>query len=128
MSLRMLTGVFVGVCVLVLFATTPVARAYVQGGDALIGKSLDGIASSRPPTSQSNWNKARLRPVEQPWSNRRPGNAPMGEDPSAPIPEPGTLTLASLGLFALGAAMRRRRGTHAAAKSAVPSQIPATHS
>lgn len=119
MSLRLLTGVFTGICVLVLTASTPVARAYVQGSDALAGKSSDGNASAKAPANLASWDKARVNPAERPWRNRKSGNEGSGgggsDEASAPIPEPGTLTLASLGLLALGSAMRKRRGAQAPA-------------
>lgn len=35
---------------------------------------------------------------------------PLGDQPTRPVPEPGTMVLASMGLMALGAAARKRRG------------------
>jgi len=47
------------------------------------------------------------RPEPQPLGV--PG-APNDETPTRPVPEPGTMALTSLGLLALGAAARKRRG------------------
>jgi hypothetical protein len=56
----------------------------------------------------------------KPWVDEGPTTGPAGETPSAPVPEPGTIALASMGLMTLGASLRNRiraRG-HAAEKQA----------
>jgi uncharacterized protein (TIGR03382 family) len=35
---------------------------------------------------------------------------PSNDEPTRPVPEPGTMVMASMGLMALGATLRRRRG------------------
>jgi hypothetical protein len=41
--------------------------------------------------------------------NRRAPETTPGDRPTNPVPEPGTMILTSMGLIALGAAVRRRR-------------------
>lgn len=116
MSLRVVTGLFSGICMLLIFAATPVARAYVQGGDLLNGKHLDRNASAHPTTTTNMvLDRSRMRQPETPWGGHPPGQRPRDDETAAPIPEPGTLTLASLGLLALGAALRKRSSTPAQA-------------
>ena len=118
MSLRVLISLFTGICMLLIFAATPVARAYVQGGDLLVGKNSGRSAAPQPTLTTMVRNRSSIRQPETPWGGHPPGQRPRDDETSAPVPEPGTLTLASLGLLALGAAMRKRRTARALAAQA----------
>ena len=53
---------------------------------------------------------AQSGPMRREAIPRDPIKVPVGEDrPARPVPEPGTMALASMGLIALGAAARGRR-------------------
>ena len=93
--------------VALVLAGTP-SFAYVQAGH------LDGGAKAAPaPTS--NYQTSPGIGANTPGSDSGPGlgiNEPAGEDgllPVRPVPEPGMMALASMGLLALGVAGRARR-------------------
>lgn len=102
-----------------LLAAIP-AMAYVQPGslnqNAKVGaqqsnnhrttKDMDGGSSSGSSIVGSQRNDAGAVTTdpfdEVPLEN--------GDSPSKPVPEPGTMAMASLGLLAIGAALRHKRG------------------
>ena len=80
--------------------------AYVQSGQLL----------QKDPQSDQNSANARQKPHR--WMDPSPGTnptpepvfEPLTDGATRPIPEPGTMVLASLGLLALGVSRARHRG------------------
>jgi len=98
MSIRVLT-----LLVLMALAATP-AFAYVQPGTFVGSDKSMGLL---PPSPIS------LNDVSDPPGVTgiiAPSESPVTDGASAPVPEPGTMAMASMGLMALGATLRRRRG------------------
>ena len=112
MTLRVLSSLYAGACVLLILLTPSLARAFIQEGQAHITQSPDKVASEGPAATMPALETSRILPEGRLGQGRGPEREPLREDTSAPVPEPGTITLASMGLLALGLARRKRRGTH----------------
>lgn len=94
------SGLFVGASALLFATLAPMAVAGTPKGDDSIWQDSDNRAGSG---SRAGQDKGRFH--RGPRGERNP----MGEKPVAPVPEPGTMALVSLGLVSLAAAMRKRR-------------------
>jgi len=83
--------------------------AYVQGGQ-LLGNAAGNAASTNHFNRVPEWIDGHGTFEGPPANPGQPTYDPFSEAPSRPIPEPGTMALASLGLLALGVSRARRRG------------------
>ena len=94
------------VCVVLILAT-PIARAYIHGGNT--GQSPDRPSRPVTPTTTVRWEEAGVIAS----GAHDPSSASLPRAASAPTSEPATCALVSLGLLALGASVRKRRGPDA---------------
>jgi uncharacterized protein (TIGR03382 family) len=93
--------------VLLTMAASP-AFAYVQPGAFVGGAEMANAILSGP-----GGYRASRGTHPQIEIDRSPSLIPLQEDQEGgaePVPEPGTMAMASMGLMALGATLRRRRG------------------
>jgi uncharacterized protein (TIGR03382 family) len=96
---------------------TGTALAYVQPSNLSLTQPQGTTPNVTPTTSEDGGSSTPPEvtgPIDQGSDVYRRGPArppiskPPGSGPANPVPEPGTMMLASMGLLALGAAMRRR--------------------
>src|SRR4030095_2620670 len=78
-------------------------HAYVQTGNLVNGPRSPGAIK------QDGNLPLPITPGSRTVAPRVPAGEGLGETPTQPVPEPGTMAMASMGLLALGAAIRRKR-------------------
>jgi hypothetical protein len=100
MEFRMRTVVLASVSALLIASLAPMAGAGSKYNDDSIW-----LDSGNKVSSNSRGTKDQGRFQRGPRGDKNP----LGETPVAPVPEPGTMALVSLGLVSLAAALRDRR-------------------
>ena len=77
---------------------------------AFLAALAAGPAFAYVPPSDLSLNDEVGTPLGPPIRNIVEKPASGSDDPTRPVPEPGTIAMASMGLMALGVHLRRRRG------------------
>jgi hypothetical protein len=94
-----------GVSALLFLATSRVAGAGNKDDAGSIWQDSDRMVSRNSQRFDRSPTRMPGRPIDQ---------DPIDENPVAPVPEPGTMALAAMGLVSLGAALRKRRAARSA--------------
>jgi len=112
MKLRTHAGLAAIMGALLMLATAQVAGAGDDNDGAKVWQDSDSKVSRNARGSE----RSPTQMPGRPWVDNGQGD----ETPVAPVPEPGTLALATLGLMTLGAALRKRRAGKAQAGGTTP--------
>ena len=110
MAFRKRSGMVAVLSALLILATSQLAGAGDKDDDAAIWQDSGSKVKGNSQGQGKGKERAPGQLPGKPWADKGPAD----DKPVAPVPEPGTMALASLGLLSLAAALRKRRAGRAA--------------